>query len=293
MGTSGSSDGPGPRVPFDPPWLDDIDTPQLGNGQPKDEEPQDDQRPDETKPEDEQSEPLTEPSTTSAHDIAPPKRFLGARRALGKFARTGNKNAFRKAIGRYSRTGMGGARNAANRMRTSARTGASAFNVLHAARERTDPAVNEWVDSLTARKASVQEIADEIVRFTTPEGGSLDEAASQQSMAQAMEDLLVNDPDVDLFNLDDDSIWVLIESFLGYEAFYRLSLDIGQVFEDSDLSFPDLVTRMNEMRDYLKAEMSVQVGALRTDASDTTSDQLQSVLLRAIENTFAVYEGSI
>ena len=287
MGTSGSSNGPGGGVPYDPPWLDDIDTPQPGDGQPPD-----DQGPEDGDSGDGQPEPPPQPPAQPP-DVAPPRRFANARRALGEFARTGSEDAFKRAVGHYSRTGMGGARNAANRMRTSARSGASAFNYLQAARERTDPAINEWVDSLTARNASAQEIADEIVRYTTPAGDSLDEAACQQSMAQAMEDLLANDPDIDLFNLDDDSIWALIESFLGYEAFHRLTLDIGQVFEDSTLSPRYRVTRMKEMRDYLKAELSTQVEALRTNTPHAASGQLQSILQSALENTFAVYEGAI
>jgi len=292
MGTSGSSAGPGPGVPFDPPWLDNIDTPQPGDGHPQDDEPKDDQGLDDTQPE--EGRPVPPPEAPAAPpDVAPPKRFLGARIALREFAKTGSEDAFRRAVGHYSRTGMGGARSAANRMRTSARSGASAFSFLQAARDKTDPAINEWVDSLTARNASAQEISDEIVRHTTPAGGSQDEAASQQSMAQAMQDLLDRDPDIDLLNLDDNSIWALIESFLGYEAFYRLTLDIGQVFEDAALSPRDRVTRMKEMHDYLKAELSSQVEALRGDTSNATSGQLQSIMQCALENTFAVYEGSI
>ena len=283
MGTSASSNGPGPGVPFDPPWLDDIETPTPGDGPPPD-----DQEPGDADSDNGQSQPPPKPP-----DVAPRARFGAARRALGEFARTGNEDAFRRAVGHYSRTGMGGARRAANRMRTSARTGASAFGVLQAARERTNPVINEWIDSLTAREASVQEIADEIVKRTTPSGGSQDEAACRQSMAQAMEDLLANNADVDLLNLDDDDIWELIESFLGYEAFHRLSLDIGQVFESSSLSPRDSITRMKEMRDYLNAELSVQVEALRSGTFRATPSQLQSILQSALKNTFAVYEGSI
>ena len=283
MGTSASSSGPGPGVPFDPPWLDDIETPSPGDGLP----------PDDQKPGDADSDNGQPQSPLEPHDVAPRARFGAARRALRDFARTGSEDAFRRAIGHYSRTGMGGASRAANRMRTSARSGASAFGVLQAARERTDPVINEWVDSLKALEASAQQIADEIVKHTTPSGGSQDEAACQQSMAQAMEDLLANDPDVDLLNLDDDDIWELIESFLGYEAFHRLSLDIGQVFESSSLSPRDSIMRMKEMRDYLKAELSALVEALRSGASHATPSQLQSILQSALRNTFAVYEGSI
>jgi hypothetical protein len=283
MGTSGSSNGPGPGVPYDPPWLDNIETPHPGDGQ-----QQDIQMPDDAYMGNGQSKPSPEPL-----DIAPPRRFSNARRAMGEFARTGSKDAFRKAVGHYSHTGMGGTKSAANRMRISVRSGASAFSFLQAAREKTDTTINDWVDSLIKRNASAQEIADEIVRRTTPSGGSQDEVACQESMAYALEDILSKDPDVDLLKLNDDSIWSLIESFLGYEAFHRLSLDIGQVFEDSTLSPRDRVTRMNEMRDYLKAEIRVQVEALRSNARHATSVQLQSMLQDALENTFTVYEGSI
>lgn len=287
MGTSGSSNGPGPGVPFDPPWLDDIETPKLG-----DEQPQDDQGPDDSGLGDGQPElPAERPANPPK--VAPSRRFANARRALGNFARTGSKDAFRRALGHYSRTGMGGARSVANRMRTSVRTGASAFGFLQAAREKTNPAINDWVDALTARNASAQEIADEIVRNTTPTGGSTDEAASKESMAQAIKDLLVKYPDINLLNLNDDNIWELIESFLGYEAFHRLSLDIGQVFEDPSISPRTRVTRMREMRDYLRAELSAQVEALRRSKPHATSSQLQSVLQGAIENTFLVYEGAL
>jgi len=288
MGTSGSSNGPGAGVPFDPPWLDDIEIPTPGDGPPPD-----DQKPDDADPVNGKSEPPLEAPAAPPPDVAPPKRFFGARIALRKFAKTGSEDAFRRAVGHYSRTGMGGAQSAANRMRTSARSGAIAFNFFQAARNKTDPAINQWVDSLTTRNASAQEIADEIVRHTIPAGGSQDEAASQQSMAQALQDLLARDPDIDLLNLNDNSIWALIESFLGYEAFNRLCLDIGQVFEDATLSPRGHVTRMNEMRDYLKSELSSQVEALRGNTTSATLGQIQSVLKHALENTFAVYEGSV
>lgn len=288
MGTSGSSSGPGPRVPFNPPWLGDIETPQPGNGQPQDNQGLGDNG----SGEDGRPQPPAErPAKPS--EIAPPRRFGNARRALGEFVRTGSNDAFRSAVGHYSKTGMGGARSAANRMRTSARVGASTFAFLHAAREKTIPAINKWVDDLTARNASVQEIADSIVRNNTPSGGSQDEVSSQQSMALAIEDLLVKYPDINLMKLNDDNIWELIESFLGYEAFYRLSLDIGQVFEDYSIIPRIRVTRLNEMRNYLKAELSVQVEALRRDKNHATFDQLQSLLQKAIENTFIVYEEEL
>lgn len=287
MGTQGSSDGPGGGVPFDPPWLDDIAPPEPGDGPQPDSE-----GPDDGDSGDGQPTPLPQ-APVKTPDVAPPARFRNARRALRDFVRTGNQDAFRRAVGHYSRTGMDGARGAASRMRTSAQSGADVFNILQSARERTNPTVNEWVDSLTARNASAQEIAEEIIRHAAPSGGSQDEAACQESMAQAMGDLLTNTPSIDLLNLDDDRIWSLIESFLSYEAFHRLCLDIGQVFEDTTFSPRDRVMRMNEMQDYLKAELRAQVEELRAKTPNPGSGQLRSILQSALQHTFAVYEGSI
>lgn len=290
MGTSASSKGPGVGVPFDPPWLDDIAPPQSGDGAgPDDQGASDSDNVDQEGGEPQQAQQIP----AKPQEFAPPRRFYNARRELGSFARTGDRESFRKAVGHYSRTGMGGARNAASRMRTSTRTAANLFGALQSARERSDPAINEWVTSLTDRDASAQEIVDEIIRQVAPSGGSQDETSCRESMAQAMEDLLEEDPNVDLLHLGDDDMWTLTESFLGYEAFNRLCLDIGQVFESSDLSPRDRVTRMNEMQDYLKAELCAQIEELRRSKPNVGSSQLQTVLQSAVQNTFLVYEGAL
>lgn len=282
MGTSASSNGPNGRVSFDPPWLDDIEIPQpIDEAQPNGQE------------EDEpgQSDDQTEPPSQGL--LAPLRRFQNARRELGNYARTGDHESFQKAIGHYSRTGMGGARNAANRMRVSTRSAVALFGVLQFSREGTDPAINEWVTSLTARNAGAGEVIDEIISRVAPNGGSIDETSCRESMAQAMESLMEKDPNVNLLNLEDDNIWTLIESFLGYEAFSRLCLDIGQVFEDSMLSPRDRVARMNEMHNYLEAEICVQIDELRKLNQNATSNQLQTILQSALQNTFLVYEGAL
>ena len=282
MGTSASSNGPGGGVPFDPPWLDDIASPQSG-----DEILPDDQgigNPGSNPPEHAPLPPISPP------ELAPPRRFYGARRELGDFARTGRKNSFQKAVGHYSRTGMGGASNAAKRMRMSSKTAANLAGVLQSAREGANPAINEWVRSLTEGNVNPQDVVDEIIRRIAPDGGSQDEASCRDSMAQAMGDLLERDPNIDLLHLEDANIWTLIESFLAYEAFNRLCLDIGQVFENSALSPRDRVVRMNEMQDYLEAEIYMQIEKLRQTKPKVASNQLEVLLQNALKNTFLVYE---
>lgn len=281
MGTSASSKGPGSGVSFDPPWLDDITLPL-----PDEVAPEGDQEPIESN---EQPNPAVEQAET-----APLRRFQNARIRLSNFVRTGDQGSFRGAVGHYSRTGMEGARRAAQRMRASTRSAANLFGFLQSTRNGTDPDINTWVASLTGRGASAQEIIDEIIQRVAPQGGSPDETSLRDSMAQAMQDLLENQPNADLLHLEDGDIWFLIESFLGHEVFSRLCLDIGQVFENSSLSPLDRVVRMKEMRDYLKAEVITQVEHLRQLApTAAATDQLRTILQTALRNTFSVYEGSI
>lgn len=282
MGTSASSNGPYGRVPFDPPWLDDVEIPESDDVSPSDGEEDDEPR-----PPDDQTEPPPQSS------FAPLRRFKSARHELGNYARSGDRESLQKAIGHYSRTGMGGARNAANRMRFSTRSATALFGFLQATREGTDPAINEWVTLLASRNPSAGEVIEEIITRVAPNGGSIDETSCRISMAQAMESLIKKHPSVDLLNLDDDNIWALIGYFLGYEAFSRLCLDIGQVFEASKLSPRDRVARMNEMHEYLEAEIYVQLEKLRESDLNANSNQLQIILQSALRNTFLVYEGTL
>ena len=75
MGTSTSSSGPKSNIPFDPPWLDD-------------ENPED--SPENENPDDDTQDAL--PNDVPPSEIAPPRRFADARRSLGKYANTGDRN---------------------------------------------------------------------------------------------------------------------------------------------------------------------------------------------------------
>jgi len=286
MGTSASSNGPGAGALFDPPWLDDIVTPVPGCDVPVE--------PSQTDVEDSHDTvPATAEQPLKPLSVAPLRRFTNARKALSDFVYTGKQVSFKKAAGHYSRSGMGGARNVASRMRTATSTGANVFGLLRSAREGTDPSINEWVSSLTQRNPNAREIADAIIRRAVPAGGSQDETACQDSMAHALEDLMSENETVDLLHLSDSDIWALLESFIGYEAFARMCLDIGQIFETTALSPREQVERMNEMQEYLKADLGTQIERLKAHVQDASSSQLQAIMRQAIENTFSVYEGAI
>ncbi|MEI7612233.1 MAG: Qat anti-phage system associated protein QatB [Betaproteobacteria bacterium] len=188
---------------------------------------------------------------------------------------------------------MGGARNAAARMRVSTQSAAGLVSLLQAAREGTDSRVNQWVNSLVAKNPSVQEVIDEVIGQLTHGGGSLDEESCKDSMAQAMSELMLNQPDLNLLNMSDSNIWSLVELFLAQEACNRLQLDIGQLFESSNLNPRQVVVRMNEMREYLKAEISAQMRVLQQTSPNPAPGQLEGTMQQALQATFAVYEGAL
>lgn len=282
MGTSSSSSGPGSGVSLDPPWLDPLAS-EMGNPleQISSEGPELDQ-------ESQQPEAIVPNS-----DIAPPRRFQNARRHLGEYAGSGDKGSLRKALGNYSRNGMGGASNVSSRMRASTSAGAGLFNFLQGVRDSTDIKVRDWVNQLTAKKLSAYEVADEIVDQVISVGGSLEEESCRDSMAQAMSDLLTIDPDIDLIDMDNDSIWTVMELFIANEAFNRITLDIGQLFESEKYSPREVVSRTNEMREYLKSEISALIQELRTDKANPTKNEVNNVLQTAIRVTFEVFEEEI
>lgn len=209
---------------------------------------------------------------------------------MGEYASSGDRGSLKKALGNYSRKGMGGASRVASRMLTSTSAGAGLFNFLQGVRDSADIRVRDWVNQLTAKNLSAYEVADEIIDQVISTGGSLEEESCRDSMAQAMSDLLTIAPDVDFLNMDNDSIWTVMELFMANEAFNRLNLDIGQLFESDRYSPREAVSRMNDMRDYLKSEISAQIQELRTDTYNPTKAEMNALLQSAIKTTFEVFE---
>lgn len=274
MGTSTSSSGAPGGAALDPPWLESVSETLAsrlatqGIGDPL----------------------VLEPLSGPAGD-APARRFIGAKTQLHDFARTGDRSTLRRALGHYTRTGMGGARNVARRMRPSTVAAASLSQLLHAARDRSDPRISAWITALVARSPSADDVAAEIVRQLTTTGGTLEEESCRRSMAEALGELLEQQPGIDLLALSDDDIWVTIELFLSCEAFNRLLLEIGQLFEGVNISPVEAVRRTNEMRDYIRSEIAAQIRPLTISVQDPTPSQLERILQDALENTFAVFES--
>jgi hypothetical protein len=155
MGTSTSSAGPGGGVSLDPPWLDALEGDIASGGS---------AAPDGADGDD-NGEAIDPAGGTVAPpvQISVPRRFANARRSLGIFARSGDRDALRRALGEYSRTGMRGSAQAANRMRVSASAGAALVSMLNGARSGTDPAAAQWLQGLLDQNLSSDDVASAII----------------------------------------------------------------------------------------------------------------------------------
>lgn len=263
MGTSASSKGPGAGVSFDPPWIDDIDVP----GQDK----QGDVKP--------------------ATGIAPKARFGSARRSMGDYVRSGSTDSARRALGHYSKTGMGGAQNVARRMRTSTRTASNFFSAFRSIRDDASFALGKEIENLKNRGANASEIIDAIVGHVCPKGGSVDEISCRDSGTSALSEFMDRNPDADFSSLSDDQIWSLTAIYLGNEIFNRIQMDIGQAFEKQDVPYVDRVMRLNDMREYIKSEIAMQMDALRKSADQNVD--MNQLFQDTIKNTFEVFEVEV
>jgi len=223
----------------------------------------------------------------------PPRRFYGARQNLGSYVQSGDYDKLSRALGRYSQTGMGGATATARRMQVSTQTAASLFGFMQAVAIQSTTETRTWVSSLLSRNANAQEIADEIVSTLSANGGSLDEASAQNSIALALEDLLLETPEVDLLNLDEDAIWSLVSSFLGHELFNRVYLDIGQAFESADLPGQTIEQRKNGMREYIQTDVYAQIEEARQSGASPTHDDLSRMFTGVLQRTLFIYEGAV
>ena len=278
MGTSTSSSGPASGISMDPPWLDDINSSST--------------LPSDSNAGEESNSPIEQSASQEPKLVAPPARFGTARKNLGEFARTGSQDSFKKAVGQYSKKGMGGATNVAKRMRASTSSVSGLVSFLRDVKSNTLPDIRDWAKNLMSKSPTAHEVIDAIIDRVTNEGGIIDEESIKDSMANAMSDLLEQNPNLDLLNLGDDESWDLIENFLSYEASNRLQLDIGQLLERT-LSPTELVQRTDEMREYLKSEISAQLQPYKSSDKHPDIGKLNAVIHQALESTFIVFEGEI
>jgi hypothetical protein len=283
MGTSQSSNGPLGGVPMVPPWVPpppdgdvpDDGAPPLTEGQP-----------------DGPGERPPAPSPLGPVPSAPTGRFGPARLNLGNFARTGEGASMRRGLGHYVHKGYGGSGTAVRRSGGTAATAGALYGALtDVAAGRAGPPGSPLDPTLLAGR-SAQEVMNAVVEAVRPVDGTLDAEAGRAAIRDALSELLTRFPDADLLNLSDAQRSFAVERYVAFDVFRRFCLDVGKAIQDSAPSAATALSRLKQVRDYVKETVAAAFRKLRDAGSRAiTSGRVGRVVRDALRDTYEVFEG--
>lgn len=280
MGTSQSSGGPGSGVSMVPSW-----TPDPPAGEASENEAEGGEAP----TGDGAAAPQAPPPAPAP--VAPPARFLGVRRALGDFARSGDGRDMRRSLGHYIRTGYGGSATATRRFGGTAVTAGALGGALARVAGAQPAEPGSPLDPALLAGRNVQEVMDAVVEAVRPVDGTQDAEAGRAAIRDALTELLTRFPDADLLNLDPEQRAFAIERFTAIDVFRRFELDVGKTIVEKAPGAVTALSRLKEVRDYVKQSVAAAFRKLRDAGRGLTSGRIGQVVRDALRETFDVFEG--
>lgn len=285
MGTSQSSSGSPSGVPMVPPWVPDIPLPPTpAEGAPPDAAPEPG---DATPP----ASPPAEPRQPIP--IAPARRFVGANRNLGDYARSGDGASMRRGLGQYVKKGYGGSATATRRMGGTAQTAQALYSALSGGQGNPATATGSPLDPALTAGRSADEVMDAVVEAVRPVDGTQDAEASRTSIKDALSEVLNQFPDADLLNLQPEQREFAVERFVAGDVFRRIDLDIGRTIREKAPNAATGLGRLKEVREYVREAVSASFRQLRETGQRLAAGRITQIVQSAIRETFQVFEGYV
>jgi hypothetical protein len=291
MGTSGSSNGPGPGVPLVPPWVPPVPplplpVPPVPPADGQSAEPADG---------DSQNGPLAPNPQQSAQaqqsPIAPTGRFLGARLNFGKFSGGGgNRRDMQRGLRDYVRKGYGGRANAVRRFGGTASTAGNLYGALSSVAGGQPVVAGSPLDPALLAGRSAREVMDAVVEAVRPADGTQDAEASRTAIKDALSELLTMFPDADLLNLTEDQRATVVERFVAIDVYQRAMLDIGKVIQAKAPTATVALARLKDVKEYIKQTVAAAFRKLHGNGNRVTAGRVNQVVRAALEEAFQVFE---
>ncbi len=291
MGTSGASDGPNPRTPLVPSWLDDSPGAPAPGPAPAPPAPVPDGQPD-GNPQPPMPAPPRQPPLPLPPLPPPPSdddRFRSARRNFTSFARSGGSDgrALRRAVGDYVRSGAGSSRNATRRMGASR---AVAGNLLGVFRDFRRDGVNATLLRLNLGGLAGRPLADVflgLTDFICRDGGSIDEGIARDAWLETVAELdVLALPDIDA--LTPEQMRDAFLAFIAHSIEGRLFQDIGAAgFKNADLAAVEAFER--QLRGYIRGAVRDSFSGDLSDAANLTEQQIRSAVDRTYEEAWDLF----
>ena len=269
MGTSSSSKGPKGGVSFDPLWIDSDIAKISGT-------------------------PISVASNTNPSEIilAPANRFTDARRNFRAYINDGRSQSLQRSIRSYVRHGLGGVARASGRMKFASVVGARAFSLFKGAKDADQLRFREKLAELLESEHTTEDVISTIVDFILPLSGSVDEESCRNAMAEALSDLLVDKPDIDILNLPEEDIWELLKRFIEKQIVRQITFDIGQVLESDAINIEDKINRLDEIERFVQSVVTNSFDKVRNKNPDLSQSEVARIISEAVELTFKVFGGT-
>jgi hypothetical protein len=231
------------------------------------------------------------PAAPLVVQVAPPARFLGARRAFGEYARSGDLGSIRRGLGHYVRTGYGGARTAQRRMGRTASTAGALYAAFASLANGQPVAPGSPLDPAILAGRSAREVIDAVIEAVRPTDGTQDAEASRAAISDALSELLTMFPGADLLNLDELQRGFVVERYTAIDVFRRLDLDLGKTIREKAPNATTALSRIKQVRDYVKETVAASFRRLRNQGRPITAGRVSEVVREALHETFQVFEG--
>ena len=292
MGTSSSSNGPGGGVPLVPPWVPPV--PPIPPPSP----PGNEQGAEGGSGQDGPAPPSPSPQLpmqAQRSPMAPAGRFQGARLNFGKFSGGGGGRGsgvrhMRRGLRDYVRKGYGGRENAIRRFGGTASTAGNLYGALSSVAAGQPAAPGSPLDPALLAGRSAREVMDAIVEAVRPADGTQDAEASRRAIKDALSELLTMFPDADLLNLTDNQRATAIERYVAIDVYQRAMLDIGKAIQAKAPTATVALSRLKEVKDYIKQTVAAAFRKLRNAGRWVTTGRVNHVARAALEESFRVFE---
>jgi len=284
MGTSGSSKGSPSNVPIVPPWTPPpLLPPDASDGGPPD-------APDDDGDDGQDAEPQS-PATAPAPAVplAPAGRFQPARTHLGNFASSGSHESMRRGLGHYINKGLQGSSNAVRRFGGTSSAAGTLYNTLSTISSGQAQPGSPLDRALLAGK-SAQEVMAAIIEAVRPVDGSQDAEAARDAMQKALAAMLDEFPAADLLDLTEEQRLFAIERYLALDVFNRAFLDLGKTIFNRAPSAASALSRLKDIRDYIRQTVSAQFRQLRTAGEPLNGRRVSELARDALREAFMVFE---
>jgi len=138
---------------------------------------------------------------------------------------------------------------------------------------------------------SADEVMNAVIEAVRPVDGTLDAEASRAAILDGLTELLTRFPETDLLNLTPEQRAFAVECYTANDVFRRIELDVGKTIHEKAPTAASAISRLRQIRDYVKETIAASFRKLREAGRTLTSGRVEHLVRAAIRDTFEVFEG--